>query len=498
MGKTARRARKKATGGSFTSNALGVRGGGVSRPTGAATDLEVAATMDVDANAGAGDVGPSGRGGDAVGEGKIIRALVAGSCVDACKAMDAALANGKTVSSATCVKVLALCQTRDKAKPALRMLQRMESSGMAPSREAMRCAFFACAKRGMLREALELMSRKDSDGRRYLGKDVLVRACAMTPGGVDGDLGLVLLESALRGVSFGSWEPGPTAVIRTQMPFTTSKAREDEEFTTALGAASARAADYPSGSFRMVCDNDGRRRPVDRLPLELYAPVHAGVIPFGPSGLTEAVRHDIPHVPGAFLITNFLSPTECAAVIAAGHSIGLRTDPGDVDGVTGASRLQYCEFMIWPQTIEDLWSRIADLMPSGAVGINARWRYFRYGPGTIYRRHVDGSWPQGALDEKGEYITDISEGKVRSRLTFLMYLTEGFHGGATTFYTATPNEPGVLSARGVVPQLGAVLCFPHGEAEESPVHEGSAVDASLSGEAYKYVIRTDVLFVIDK
>jgi len=79
-----------------------------------------------------------------------------------------------------------------------------------------------------------------------------------------------------------------------------------------------------------------------------------------------------------------------------------------------------------------------------------------------------------------------------------MYLTEGFHGGATTFYTATPNEPGVLSARGVVPQLGAVLCFPHGEAEESPVHEGSAVDASLSGETYKYVIRTDVLFVIDK
>ena len=45
---------------------------------------------------------------------------------------------------------------------------------------------------------------------------------------------------------------------------------------------------------------------------------------------------------------------------------------------------------------------------------------------------------------------------------------------------------------------GAVLCFPHGEAEESPVHEGSAVDASLGGEKYKYVIRTDVLFAIDK
>jgi hypothetical protein len=151
--------------------------------------------------------------------------------------------------------------------------------------------------------------------------------------------------------------------------------------------------------------------------------------------------------------------------------------------------------MVWPQNIQGLWRRIADLMPPGAVGINARWRFFRYGPGTIYRRHVDGSWPEGALNEECEYVTDVSDGKVRSRLTFLMYLTEGFNGGSTTFYTATPSEPGVLSARGVVPQLGAALCFPHGEAEESPVHEGSAVTASLNGgETFKYVIRTDVLF----
>lgn len=79
-------------------------------------------------------------------------------------------------------------------------------------------------------------------------------------------------------------------------------------------------------------------------------------------------------------------------------------------------------------------------------------------------------------------------------MTFLMYLTEGFNGGSTTFYTANPSEPGVLSARGVIPHLGAALCFPHGEAEDSPVHEGSAVTASLDGEMYKYVVRTDVLF----
>ena len=100
----------------------------------------------------------------------------------------------------------------------------------------------------------------------------------------------------------------------------------------------------------------------------------------------------------------------------------------------------------------------------------------------------------GRAQRRGEYVTDASDGKVRSRLTFLIYLTEGFDGGSTTFYTATPGEPGVISARGVQPQLGAALCFPHGDAENSPIHEGSAVRAGVGGEQFKYIIRTDVLF----
>lgn len=439
------------------------------------------------------DDGDTAREITAPTEGRIMRALMAESCVDACVALDAALSAGVEVQPTTCARTLQLCQKHAKAKPALRLLKRMEERGMGGNPVAMRCAFFACAKRGMLREALELMSRRDAvSGERYLGKDVLVRACAMTPGGTDGDLGLALLESALRGIAGGSWEPGSTAVIRTQMPFSVGRGGDAEENGSAATAATATA--YPPGSFKLVCTNDGRRRPVDRLPLELYAPAHPGVIPFAPSGLTQPERYDVPHVAGAFLITNALSRRECAAVIAAGHAIGLRTDPADVDGVTGALRLQYCEFIVWQQTIESLWSRISDLMPAGAVGINPRWRFFRYGPGTIYRRHVDGSWPANALNDQGEYVVDTSNGKIRSRLTFLIYLTEGFNGGSTTFFGATPGEPGVISARGVVPQIGSVLCFPHGDAEDSPVHEGSAVTQSVNGEAYKYVIRTDVFF----
>ena len=296
MGKTARRARKKATGGSFASNALGVRGGGVSRPTGVANDVEAAATMDVDASAGAGDAETSGRDRDAVGEGKIMRALVAGSCVDACKAMDNALATGKRVSAGTCVKVLQLCQTRTQGETGA---ENVTTHGIGRD-GAFERGYAVCVPR--VREERDAAGSAGAhvEKRRrrshYLGKDASL-ARAMTPGGVDGDLGLALLESALRGVSFESWEPGPTAVIRTQMPFTTSKAPKTKISRPRRACVGRLTVEYPSGSFRMVCDNDGRRRPVDRLPLELYAPVHAGVIPFGPSGLTEAVRHDIPHAP---------------------------------------------------------------------------------------------------------------------------------------------------------------------------------------------------------
>ena len=155
MGKTQKRARKK------SSQAPGVRdGSAIAKPThataDATTDVQVAvaaAAMAVD------DARDDGARSRDVSEGTILRALLAQSCVDACKALDAALARGVAVRADTCARVLALCQAREKAKPALRLLQRMEANGMAPSREAMRCAFFACAKRGMLREALVLTKK---------------------------------------------------------------------------------------------------------------------------------------------------------------------------------------------------------------------------------------------------------------------------------------------------------------------------------------------------
>jgi hypothetical protein len=121
-------------------------------------------------------------------ESRVLKALLAGSCVDSCKALDACFAARADVKASTCERALGLCQKHDKAKPALRILARMDATGGAVkvTPVALRCVFFACAKRGMLAEALTLMARRDaSTGARLLGMDVLVRACAMTPGAWD-------------------------------------------------------------------------------------------------------------------------------------------------------------------------------------------------------------------------------------------------------------------------------------------------------------------------
>jgi hypothetical protein len=127
------------------------------------------------------------------------------------------------------------------------------------------------------------------------------------------------------------------------------------------------------------------------------------------------------------------------------------------------------------------------------VGLNARFRLYRYFPGAVYRPHVDGAWPASGKDADGQYAYDSTSGAVRSRLTALIYLNEGFGGGHTTFFAPSKDTPGVVESCGVAPREGAALFFPHGGSEGSLVHEGSAL---LSGT--KYIIRTDVLYTVVK
>jgi prolyl 4-hydroxylase len=124
--------------------------------------------------------------------------------------------------------------------------------------------------------------------------------------------------------------------------------------------------------------------------------------------------------------------------------------------------------LMWDDEAEAnaLLARVAGSVPrelSGLTlaGANPRLRLYRYAPGERHGAHWD------TVVELG--------GGVRSLLTLVFYLNEGFEGGETDF----PE----LSRR-ITPRAGSALLFQH-----RILHEASAV---LSGE--KHVLRTDVLY----
>lgn len=207
-------------------------------------------------------------------------------------------------------------------------------------------------------------------------------------------------------------------------------------------------------------------------------------------------RHEVPNVPGAFLLADVLSRDECRSIVAAAEAVGFA--PDKPVGESGSSILAHNLYWLADsELMATLWSRIVQSLPTDisggkVTGLNARFRVYRYVPGAIYRPHVDGQWPKSGIDPvTGEYMYDCSPPSAPewSRLTFLLYLNDAFPGGQTTFFLPSPTLPEQLEAYPVKPIAGCALVFPHGDASGSLLHEGSPVEGGG-----KYVIRTDVLY----
>ena len=112
--------------------------------------------------------------------------------------------------------------------------------------------------------------------------------------------------------------------------------------------------------------------------------------------------------------------------------------------------------------LERVRSRVpARLSGMALAGANPRLRLYRYGPGERHGAHWD-------------TVVELAGG-VRSMLTLVFYLNDGFAGGETDFVE--------LDAR-VTPRAGRALLFQH-----RVMHRACAVEA---GE--KFVLRTDVLY----
>lgn len=235
---------------------------------------------------------------------------------------------------------------------------------------------------------------------------------------------------------------------------------------------------------------------------------------------TEACHpvEEVPGVPGAFVVGNVLTHSECERMLSILDDVGWEETAPEGTCVGAKLRRNSVSVIMSDSTLLDaIMYRMRDALPqrddeSGGelVGINARFRVYRYRPmtGETFKPHIDSPWPGSGIDTStnstGTLVYD-NFGDRLSRMTLLLYLNDDYTGGETSFFPGfkTPREMldassssshAVRKIGAKVPK-GAALCFWHGDHPHSPVHEGSPV---LSETGEKCVIRSDVLFTVNE
>lgn len=213
-------------------------------------------------------------------------------------------------------------------------------------------------------------------------------------------------------------------------------------------------------------------------------------------------RVDIDAVPGAFQLLNILSLEECQRLVSLTETFGYLEDAA----VSLPRSIRHNDSLTWvidDETNAIIWQRCQALVQDdhefntgkAALGINSRFRFYRYGPGDYFAPHTDGSWP-GSRVIDGELIDNAYDDRW-SQLSFLLFLSEDYVGGATRFYVSKddparpardPEHADIIDVR---TPLGGALCFPHGM---HPLHCMHSSQEITSGT--KYIIRSDILFAL--
>jgi len=180
----------------------------------------------------------------------------------------------------------------------------------------------------------------------------------------------------------------------------------------------------------------------------------------------DSLDHSAPLV---FSIAGVLAADECTATIAQIEQLGFADAPittprGFVmrKDIRNNTRVMFDDVPLAAM----LFTRLGAALPAQvcgrrAVGVNERFRCYRYEPGQRFAPHYDGAYRRSPTE--------------RSELTLMVYLNEGFTGGTTAFH-----DFGVEAT----PRTGAALLFQH-----QLLHEGCVVRSGI-----KYVLRSDVMY----
>ncbi|HEY0252061.1 MAG TPA: 2OG-Fe(II) oxygenase [Kofleriaceae bacterium] len=183
----------------------------------------------------------------------------------------------------------------------------------------------------------------------------------------------------------------------------------------------------------------------------------------------DSLDHEAPLV---FDLDAVMNATECDDMIARIEALNPTLAPislahGFVEqpDVRNNERVMFDD----PALAVLLFDRIRSQLPDRLalrrpVGVNERFRCYRYSPGQKFAQHYDGAYRRSPHE--------------RSELTLMVYLNESFTGGTTAFFDL---DRGPIH---VVPRTGAALLFQHNQ-----LHEGCVIE-----EGVKYVLRSDVMY----
>lgn len=192
------------------------------------------------------------------------------------------------------------------------------------------------------------------------------------------------------------------------------------------------------------------------------------------SGLQSLVRREaVGQRDDILLLRDFLSREECLEFIEASERRGYEEAAVSTPaGQVVVKDVRNNDRILWddPGLAAEWWSRCRPFVPAQfgrwrALGLNERFRFYRYRAGQTFRKHRDGSFRR----EKGE----------ESWMTLMVYLNDGYEGGRTRFWFAGDAGDTVIE-----PTAGTALVFMH-----ERIHEGETVQSGV-----KYVLRTDIMY----
>ena len=215
----------------------------------------------------------------------------------------------------------------------------------------------------------------------------------------------------------------------------------------------------------------------------------------------DVIRKDMDKVTGAFQLLNVINAEACQQLINVTEELGYTEDAAVSLGRNVRHNMnlnwivdEESEKAIWNKASGKFSANNQHFMKRKPLGLNQRFRFYKYEQGDFFNFHHDGAWP-GSKIINDSPIAD-AYGDRQSLFTFLLFLNDDYQGGETLFVvndtnTASPKASSSGEVVSVRTPKCAALCFPHGSHPEHCLHGSQVISQGV-----KYIIRTDVLFTL--